>query len=490
MKQCTNIQAQSYFDIANQLTDATDWDNAIIHFCRAIELEPDWAEAYNNLGLVFKNIEQLDKAEAFLRKAIEKDPDCINAYYNLGFVYKKSGYLTDAEYCFRRVIELEPDNPNNYNNLGVILARLFRLDEAEQCYHRAIELKPDYSVAYYNLGSVYKLTDRFAQTEVCLRRACEISPENYNIDLGLAFFYLSIEQFEKGWKKYDEALLKSPEEYGTPQIQPWHGEDLTGKKILLYYGKGLGDTLQFVRYTQKVANLAAQTALLVQKPLQQLLAANYSPLTVYAEGDIFPSDFDFACSLQNLPIVFNTIEQTIPSFSSYLQALPQDIEDWSHRLRSIDGGKRYRVGVVWAGNIKNPMDRFRSIPFAQFNQLFTIKEVSWISLQVGSRAGDREHMIGELLDVSPHLIDFCQTAGVIENLDLVITMDTSVAHLAGAMGKKTWILLDSNCDWRWHIKRTDSSWYPSVQLFRQQKIGDWPELLARVATALRKEIVL
>jgi len=481
-----NIQHQAYFDLGKKFTDNGDLNNAIICYCKVLEVDPQCGKAYNNLGLIFKTMGQFEKAEAFLRKAIENEPNCINAYYNLGFVYKNGNYLADAEYCFRRVLELDPDCPNTHNNLGVILARMNRLQEAEACYQRAIELQPNYSLAYFNLANIYKITKRLEETEQCLKRASEIAPDNYYIDIGLAFFYLSLEQFEKGWKKYAEALRKSPVDYAAPQVRHWQGEDLRGQRMLLYFGKGLGDTLQFIRYAEQIAKVAGETVLLVQKPLRHLLAANYPSLAVYAEDEALPQEYDFACSLQYLPIIFNTVEKTIPWFPAYLQALPEHSAAWHEKLQALDGGKLYRVGVVWAGNIKNPMDTFRSIPFTTFSQLLRVAEVSWISLQVGIRPGDLEIMADTtLLDVSPELIDFDQTAAVLDNLDLVITMDTSVAHLAGAMGKNTWVLLDSNCDWRWHLDREDSVWYPSMRLFRQQKSGDWAEVLLRVKAALR-----
>jgi len=483
-----NIQHQTYFDLGENFIDKGDWDNAILCYYKILEIDPKCGKAYNNLGLIFKILGQPGNAEAFLRKAIEIEPTCINAYYNLGFVYKKGNYLEDAEYCFRHVLDFDPDCPNANNNLGVILAKMYRLDEAEEYYQRAIELQPDYALAHYNLGILYKMTKRLVETEQCLKRASELSPDNYDIDIGLAFFYLLVGQFEKGWGKYAEALRKSPADYNAPQIRHWRGEDVRGRKIVLYFGKGLGDTLQFIRYARQITDVAAETTLLVQKPLQRLLAANFPSLTVYAEGDVLAQDYDFACCVQYLPIIFNTVEETIPWFPYYLQPLPEDVTAWHKKLHALDGGKKYRVGIVWAGNIKNPMDQFRSIPFTTFSQLLKVEEVIWISLQLGIRPGDSNAMTDTtLLDVSPQLVDFGQTAAVIANLDLVITMDTSVAHLAGAMGKRTWLLLDSNCDWRWHLDREDSVWYPSMRLFRQQRIGDWAEVLVRVTAALRRE---
>lgn len=466
-----------------------DWDQAIACFLQVLAAKPDSVEALNNLGAVFKNIDRLDYAEACLRKAIEYNPDSYNAFYNLGVVYEKGRNFPDAALCFRRAIELEPDNADLYNTLGVVLEHDFQLAAAEQAYLQAITLKPDYATAHYNLGLLYAVSNRLGEAEKHICYAHELEPAKHAFTIGLAFHYLKREKFEQGWAKYAEALALIPfESYGAT-IREWCGEDLTGKRILLYAGEGLGDALQFVRYTPMVAARAAHTSLWVQKPLQRLMAAHYPQLILGREQEAWSKPYNYFCSLQALPIYFKSNEQTIPRFAAYLQALPEDLAVWRQKIAALDGSGRYRVGVVWSGNLDNPMDFFRSIPFAVFHQLLlAVHEVSWISLQAGPRAQDYKGIAENLLDLSSDLTDFGQTAAIIEQLDLVITTDTSVAHLAGALGKKTWLLLDVNADWRWFLARDDSLWYPSLRLFRQRKAGDWPELLARVAAMLRQEV--
>ncbi|SDE30920.1 tetratricopeptide repeat protein [Sporomusa acidovorans] len=466
-----------------------EWEQAIACFLEVLKLKPDSVEALNNLGAVFKNTDRLDYAEACLCKAIEVNPNSYNAFYNLGTVYEKEGNFQDAAVCFRQAIELDPYNPDLYNTLGVVLEHGFHLEEAEQAYLKAIALKSDYATAYYNLGLLYAVTKRLDEGEKHICSAHELEPAKHAFTIGLAFHYLKREKFEQGWTKYAEALALIPfESYGAT-IREWCGEDLTGKSILLYAGEGLGDALQFVRYTSMVAELAAHTTLWVQEPLQRLVAAHYPQLILGSEQEAWSKSYDYFCSLQALPIYFKSNEQTIPRFAHYLQALSEDSAVWQQKLAELDGGGRYRVGVVWSGNIYNPLDLFRSIPFAVFNQLLlAVEGISWISLQVGSRAEDYKNITENLLDLSPYLTDFGKTAAVIEQLDLVITTDTSVAHLSGALGQKTWLLLDVTSDWRWFLDREDSPWYPSMRLFRQREAGNWPELLARVATSLRQEM--
>lgn len=484
-----DTEAKKYFELAMESIAKEDWEEAIAHLCQTIKLKPACAEAYNNLGLIFKDNGQLDKAEACLLKAIDVNPYCVNAFANLAFVYQKGEYLQDAEICFRRVIELDPYSTDTYNNLGVLLERVYRLDEAEDCYRQAIALDPDHATAYFNLGKLLQITKRLAEAKAYLYRAGEILPDHEHINIGIAFFHLSLGQYEQGWKKYGEVLRRKHASGLIFNIPIWNGEDLTGRRILLYCEQGLGDTIQFIRYARQVAGLAGETVLLVQKPLQRMLATALSPLNVYSGEEVLSQEYDFACSLHLLPIIFNSEEKTIPSFSSYIQALPDDSRVWREKLDAVDSGNSYRVGVVWAGNPRNAMDRYRSIPFATLSKLFTMQEVTWVSLQAGKRADEGKNT-PELLDVSMELVDFCQTAGIIDNLDLVITMDTSVAHFAGAMGKKTWVLLDSYCDWRWQLDREDTPWYPCMRLFRQQKLGDWVEVLERVLAALQQEYMM
>lgn len=483
----TNKEAQRCFELAVEALDKKACDEAIMLFCKTIELDPSCAQAYNNLGLIFKDNGQADKAEACLLKAIEISPYCIHAFYNLAFVYQEGGYLADAEICFRQVLELDAYHTDAYNNLGVLLERVYRLDEAEDCYRKTITLDPKYAAAYFNLGKLLQITNRLAEARHCLYRAAELSPDDKHIHTGIAFFHLSLGEYEEGWEKYYAVLRKNHPSGLISNIPLWHGQSLADRKILLYCEQGLGDTIQFIRYAWQVAALAGEAICLVQKPLQRVLAAALTPITVCSLDEVFSQEYDFSCSLHLLPILFNSDEKNIPSFSSYIHPLPDESNFWRERLAAADGGNTYRVGVVWAGNPRNVMDKYRSIPFSTFSKLFTMNKVSWISLQAGNRADDCKTIPGTLLDVSLELVDFCQTAGIIDNLDLVITMDTSVAHFAGSMGKKTWVLLDSYCDWRWQLDREDSPWYPSVRLFRQKELGDWSEVLERVLAALQQE---
>jgi tetratricopeptide (TPR) repeat protein len=464
-----------------------EFQQAAQAFCQAIQLNPKYSNAYNNLGLVLHKMNRLEEAKACLCRAIELKPNYPYAYNNLSLILIDTNRLEEAEACLRRAIELDPNFSELYNNLGLVLEDTTRIAEAEKSYRRAIFLNPKYAEAHYNLGRLFKSTRRLAEAEIFYHRALKLHPGYSAAEFALAVLYLLQGDFTKVWEKYDKfRTKKSKRRQG--EIPCWQGEDLTGCSILLFHEQGFGDTVQFVRYVQKVAEAASQTVLWIQKPLAVLLAASYHTLTIHVGEDRPREHYDFACPLPRLPMVFNTALQTIPQIVPYLQSVPEVSAAWRKTFEAMDSGKRYRGGVVWAGNPRHINDRSRSIPFALFRKLFDSSEINWVSLQVGERASDAAEAPCNVVDLSPKLVDFSQTAGAIANLDLVITVDSAVAHLAGAMGKKTWVLLPFVPDWRWQLEREDSPWYPTVRLFRQSKLGDWPEVLIRVKEAIEKEI--
>lgn len=464
-----------------------DFENALMAFCTAITLDPNYSPAYNNLGLVLKSMNRMYEAEACFCRAIELRPNDPHAYNNLGLVLKDLGNLQKAEECFQRAIELKPNYPELYNNLGTVLEETCNLVEAEKAYSRAIELNCNYPEAHYNLGTFLRVIKCLDQAENHLCRALELRPDYWEAECSLAILYLLRGNFAKGWEKYEKGRRKR-DEYRQLESQLWQGEDLTGCSILLYWENGFGDTIQFARYVHKVEKLASKTSLWVQKPLERLLATLHPDLTVYPEDCLPQERYDYVCSLLSLPVIFDTCNETIPQTTPYRPASRAVSVTWSEALTKIDNGNIYRVGVVWAGHPKHLNDSKRSIPFDVFSNLFGVLPISWVSLQVGLRAEDLRGTSYQVIDFSKELVDFMESAELIKNLDLVITVDSAVAHLAGTMGKKTWVLLPFDPDWRWQLDREDSPWYPTIRLFRQQTIGDWQEVVERVKNALQDEL--
>jgi len=453
-------------------------------FRRAIRLDPANPCTHNNLGMVLQDFALYDEAQTCFRRAIELAPSFAEAYYNLGRTFEETASTTEAANCFRQAIDLKPDYLAAHFSLSTLLIITNKIAAAETLLRRIIELSPDSPDAYRRLGRVLKMMHRLDEAETAYLHAIELSPpaDSDDPNFGLGILYLLQGQYTKGWGKYD--LRRKLYSYADPGIKYWRGEELSGKRILLFCEQGLGDTLQFVRYARKITQLAAETTVWVQPPLERLLVNSLPRCKIYAGPATPPEQYDFACSLHSLPLAFNTSEETIPRDFPYVLPRPDAIAKWCAALDKADGGHQYRVGVIWAGNPLHHNDHNRSITFNLFSQLFDIKQISWVNLQVGNRTDDLSQTDNKIIDFSDNFSDFFETAAVIQNLDLVITVDSAVAHLAAAMGKKTWILLPYAPDWRWQLDREDSPWYPTVRLFRQQEIGDWQPVLSTVKSSL------
>ena len=480
--------SEAYYNLGSVLSDAGLLLEAAEMFRQAIKLNPNHPKLYNNLGIVLKKANLLRQAADLFGWAIKLDPDYTEALNNFGTVLIGMSHWDEAEDYFRRAIELNPDYAKAYNNLGLVLENTNHRDEALRCFRRAVELEPNDAAIYNNLGKMLKDSRQLDEAEVCFQQALKLQPDFVDADFALAILYLLQEQYEKGWEKYDDLRLIK-EDNRHLSIPQWRGENLTDRRILLYADQGFGDTIHFIRYAQMVGDLACETNLLVQKPLEGLLGLSLTNCQIYNSDSIVAREYDFACPLLSLPHIFNTSRETIPRMIPYLQPNRASVETWRKKIDKIASGTRCRIGVVWAGNSTHNNDRNRSIPFGIFGSLFDITEVSWISLQVGKRAADLTRTSDKVIDISGELIDFAETAGVIANLDLVITVDSAVAHLAGALGQKTWLLLPFNPDWRWQLDREDSPWYPTLYLFRQREMDSWPEVLARVKKTLVEFLV-
>lgn len=425
--------------------------------------------------------EYRDAALAFCR-AVKQDPASAEAHGRLGEVLIPLGRWEDAGACFCRAVELQPRYPQAYNHLGVVLKNQERLAEAEECFRQAIAQQDDYAEAYHNLGNCLKYAGRFSEAEAAYMQALALKPDLSQSSFALATLYFIQGQYEKGWQLHETRFGQNGK-FRLP-IPPWQGEDLAGRNILLYYEQGYGDTFQFIRYAYKVADLAAVTAVWLQKPLARLLAATQTAFAVCDDGRTIDSGrYDFACSLYSLPAFFRTTAATIPRDFPYIKAPADLAAKWREKIAPAAAG-RYKVGVVWAGNPEHDDDNNRSIPFKAFSRLLADERIFWVSLQVGGRHPHPPGRPRRLYDHTAEFADFAETAGVIDNLDLVIAVDTAVAHLAGAMGKPTWLLLPYRPDWRWGLESADSLWYPRTTLFRQSRPGDWPAVLDKIKAAL------
>ena len=473
---------------------------------------PERADCHHNLGFALRAAGRHAAAETAFRSATTVDPDFLEAHFQLANLLRDDRRFTEAEAGFRRVLALRADHHQAENNLGVVLGELQRFDEAVDCFRRAAALKPDYVEALSNLGHALRATGRAADAEAANRRAIALAPgfATAHLNLGLALqdlgrfdealacfrraavldpgnakpaacegmLHLLRGNFAAGWEKYEARRHVGDLASRSFKEPQWRGEPLDGKTILLHAEQGFGDTIQFMRYAPLVAARCAGVILEVQAPLLPV-AAQIAGVTVVARGDTLPA-FDLHCPLLSLPLAFGTALDSIPDNSPYLSAAPERLAHWRERLGGAGGLK---VGIAWAGSPIHRNDRNRSMALRQFAPLFDVAGIRWFSLQVGqeSRAPS---MPAQLTDLAGELADFGETAAAIAALDLVIAADTAVAHLAGALGKPTWMMLPFSPDWRWMLGRTDTPWYKSMRLFRQKRSGEWDDVVVAVKDAL------
>jgi Flp pilus assembly protein TadD len=458
-------------------------EESIVALRAAVRLKPDLAVAHNNLGIALAEKGLLDEAIGSYRTAISHHPNYAEAHSNLGNALRVRGDVDDAIAACRQAVRLNRNPAENWNSLGVALAAKGEFKEAREAYRQAIAIKPGYAEAHTNLGNSLSDEGQVEKAATFYRRAVELSPESVPAHWNLAVALLRQGDFQNGWPEHEWRLKAKSQFPVRPFPQPrWTGQDVTGKTILLHAEQGFGDTIQFVRYVPLVAARGARVILECQPELFGLLKDVPGPERLIARGDPQPT-FDLQCPLLSLPRAFNTTLQTIPAQQPYLMIDPERVQQWTVKLSVARHG--LNVGLCWAGSSTHSNDANRSIDPAQLAPL-ACDGVTFYSLQKrdGSEAAPNIPAKLALCDVGNQLVEFVDTAGVISNLDLVISVDTAVAHLVGALGKPVWLLLPFAADWRWLLSREDSPWYPGMRLFRQQKAGDWEGVIRRVVEEL------
>ncbi len=498
----------AHFNRGRVLRQLRRWDAARENFERAIRLRPDHAEAHLSRGLVLKEMGLADAALASYDRAIAIKSDYAEAHLNRGNVLKHLKQRTAALASYDHAIAINPGFAEGHFNRGVLLHELGRFDEAVASYERAISVRPHYAEAYSNRGNALTELNRVDDALASYERAVAIDPDYAPAHFNRAIAWLLGGDFERGWPEFEwrwkngeGSVINERREFQKPL---WLGaESPAGKVILLYGEQGLGDTIQFCRYATLLADLNARVILEVREPLLKLLANLQGVSELTAKGCELP-DHDYQCPLMSLPLAFGTTPDSIPFAAGYLSADPVRVRYWRARLdgvaefraghvgraerigRGEPGGRAGRVafvGLVWSGNPKQRNDHKRSIPLAALMAALPTG-IQYVCLQTEVREADRRHLAGPDIVSFGDELNFENTAALCECLDLVISVDTSVAHLSAALGKATWILLPFSPDWRWLLDRTDSPWYRAARLYRQTRIGDWSEVLARVAEDL------
>ncbi|MEO8143271.1 MAG: tetratricopeptide repeat-containing glycosyltransferase family protein [Betaproteobacteria bacterium] len=441
--------AEAHSNLGNALNETRRHHEAIASYGRAIALKPDFAEARNNLGIALNTVERHEEAIASCQSALAINAGLAEAHYNIGNALYALDRHEEAIASFRRALEIKPDDIEVHNNLGLALNDLNRQAEAIALFDRALALKPDFADAHWNRGLAL---------------------------LTLGDFKNGLEEYEWRWRTNVTAPMQ---DFPRPL---WLGaSDPSGNTVLLHADQGLGDTIQLARYVPMVAAKGARVVLQVLAPLKELMRGLEGAERVVARGDPLP-DFDCHCPLSSLPRALGTRLESIPARIPYLRASSDRVSKW----QSLLAGAGPRVGLTWSGNKSTRRHRLRSISLARLRPLLSTPGIRFVSLQKDMSDEDATTLDGlpQVTHIGDRLADFADTAAAVSLLDLVISIDTSIVHLAGAMGKPVWVMMLVTQDWRWLLNRDDSPWYPSVRLFRQTSVGDWDSVIERVRTEL------
>lgn len=443
------------------------------------------AESYYALGVFLQEKGIFDEAVLHYQKATSVNPNFTDAHFNMGVAFQQLGQHDKAILSYQQAIALNSENPKAHLNLGIAYKELGKYDEALESFKTAIKIKPDYAMAYYNSGNIHLAKGKYNEAMDYYKKAISIDNEYAEAHWNIALLNLMFGNFTEGWKEYEWRWklgnLAIKRTFDKPQ---WEGSDINGKTILIYTEQGFGDTIQFIRYVPLIAKRGAKVIVECEKELVTLLQNVEGIRAIFFKESQLP-EFDFYCPLLSLPLIFNTTVETIPSEIPYINVDPELSQKWHNKILN---NSKLNVGLAWAGNPDLRRDYNRSYTFDVLSQLLKNLDINFYSLQ----KGEASYQIfsspeGEkILDYTDELNDFRDTAAFIQNLDLVISADTAVAHLAGALGKSIWTLIPFVPDWRWMLNREDSPWYPTMRLFRQPSIGDWKSVIDMVEEELRK----
>jgi tetratricopeptide (TPR) repeat protein len=511
------FDALHYLGVA--LAQLRRFEEALAPLARAIEIRPQSAVAHNHYGNSLAGLSRHAQAIESYERASVCDGGCADSHYNRGVAYSAVGQPEAALACYAQATELNPGYAQAFNNRGIILSELDRVPEALAAYERAIGAQSDFVDAWANRADLLRRLHRYEEALECSETVLRFDPchtEAHNsrgatlADLGRyeeavasydraialnpslaeavwnkGLIELSRGELREGWKRYESRWqvksLKLTQRF--PGIPAWQGESVDGKRVLLHAEQGYGDTIQFSRFCAEVAALGARVLLSAPKALQALFQSLRGVHEVMASTTV--PQFDFHCPLMSVPLALGTELDTLPAPARYIQADPTAKARWTDRLRARTHVPA--VGLVWSGRHTHAKDRERSIALQEWFAILG-HPVQWVSLQKEIRASDESCLVNmpPILRLGEELEDFADTAALIETLDLVITVDTAVAHLAGALGKPVWILLSHVADWRWLQRREDSPWYPTARLFRQTAERSWAPVIERVGTKLEQ----
>jgi tetratricopeptide (TPR) repeat protein len=470
--------------LALVLHEAGRAQDAIIVYRQLTARDPTDVEMYNNLCACLCDLGQLDEAAIACERALALNPGYAKAYINRGVIFERNSDIDAAVAAYRSAIAADPSDAGGHANLGVALHEKREIDQALAALRHAVALAPEHALMRANLAAVLLNIGESDEALAVSRRAVALAPDNPLVRFNHAHLLLLCGDLRNGFADYRwrrRCNFDSVQSFSGPE---WQGESFAGRTLLLFTEQGLGDALQFVRYLPMVVAKGGAIVLQVQATLEPLLR-HLPGITVVARGAPLPP-LDLQLPLMDLPYVFATTLESIPARVPYLHADPGQVETWR---RDLGDSAALKVGIVWAGSATHKADRSRSLAADTLLPRLVMPGVQLYSLQKDPRPADAPVLAGlgsDIIDLAPKLGDFADTAAAVAALDLVISVDTSVAHLAGAMGRPVWVLLPCAQDWRWLRDREDTPWYPSMRLFRQRAPRAWPDVIARVSVELAR----
>ena len=446
---------------------------------QAVQRDAQNAELHFHLGVTQAQLKRLDESLRSMRTAASLAPDVSRYHAVLGTLLEQRGALEEAAARLRRAIELDPSDAPAHVNLSSALLKLGLMDEAQTIAQRALEIDPQLALAYRNLSAAQLECGQVSQAMENCRAALRIDPSDADAHFGLAFALLLTEQYAEGWQEYEWRWETRNDPTPLPQLPGprWTGDDPAGRRIFVHSEQGLGDSIEFARYLPLLAGKGA-TVLFRCQPLLTRLMQTLVNVTIVEPGKPLPS-YDAHIPLMSLPR-FVHATQTVPADVPYLHADPQKVESWRVRIAALPPGRR--IGLCWSGNPQQPRDKFRSVDPRMLAPLSDVPNVQWVSLQKPLR-GPKPPL--ELHEFTSEFHDFSEVAALMMNLDLIVSVDTSIAHLAGALARPAWTVLGFLPDFRWLLERSDSPWYPTMRLFRQPARGDWDSVIKMVAAELK-----
>ncbi len=477
-------RAEARYNRGGALQGLGRLEEALASYEEALAIKADHVEALVNRGVALRELKRPDEALASFDKALALEPNDAEAQNNRGVALKELGRAEEELACYDRALALNPNYAEAHNNRGSALLFLHRPEEALASFDAALAIRPDYVEALNNRGLALLDLKRVNEALACCEKALALDPDYVEALYNRGWVALLMGDFPRGWKGYEFRWVKkdAPPREIIPPFPQWKGEDLHCKRILVYDEQGAGDVFQFSRFLTEICALGACVVFQLRPALHRLLQA-FAGMIRFVSTVPPGEDFDFQCALLSLPAVLETTLDSVPASASYLAAESSRAAHWRRRL----GDHGFKIGICWQGNPKNKIDIGRSIPLRCFEPMAAVPGVRLISLQ-------KTYGVDQLSDLPPHMtvetlgVDFdagpdafLDSAAVMSCLDLIVTSDTSIAHLAGALGRPVWVALKHVPDWRWMLDRGDSPWYPTMKLYRQNKRDAWDEVFAAIA---------